>query len=148
MVYYADYSIVGTPVEVHILNTTFVENFDRLEVAGRVREELSDLMEVERYSWDERGALTLRGRLSGPADSLYRAIRARVPAFYDDSGAIGRRYRRQDEAGTPFCFTVDNDTMTDRTVTVRDRDSMQQERISMDRVPAWLAERLAGSATA
>jgi glycyl-tRNA synthetase len=82
------------------------------------------------------------------ADQLYRAIRARVPAFYDDSGAIGRRYRRQDEAGTPFCFTVDNDTMTDRTVTVRDRDSMQQERISMDRVPAWLAERLAGSATA
>jgi membrane-associated protease RseP (regulator of RpoE activity) len=60
------------------LNTTYVENFDRLEVAGRVREELSDLMEVERYSWDERGALTLRGRLSGPADSLYRAIRARM----------------------------------------------------------------------
>ena len=82
------------------------------------------------------------------ADQLYRAIRARVPAFYDDSGAIGRRYRRQDEAGTPFCFTVDNDTMTDRTVTVRDRDSMQQERISMDQVPAWITERLAGSETA
>ncbi len=80
------------------------------------------------------------------ADQLYRALRARVPAFYDDSGAIGRRYRRQDEAGTPFCFTVDSETMADRTVTVRERDSMQQERISIDQVPAWVTERLAGSA--
>ena len=79
------------------------------------------------------------------ADQLYRAIRARVPAFYDDSGAIGRRYRRQDEAGTPFCFTVDSETMTDRTVTVRDRDSMQQERIAIDQVPAWITERLGRS---
>ena len=60
------------------MNTVFVEDLDRLEVTGRVREELSDLMEIERYSWDERGALTLRGRLSGPADALYRAIRARM----------------------------------------------------------------------
>ena len=79
------------------------------------------------------------------ADQLYRAIRARVPAFYDDSGAIGRRYRRQDEAGTPFCFTVDSETMTDRTVTVRDRDSMQQERIAIDQVPTWITERLGRS---
>ncbi len=79
------------------------------------------------------------------ADQLYRAIRARVPAFYDDSGAIGRRYRRQDEAGTPFCFTVDSDTLADRTVTVRERDSMQQQRISMDQVPAWITERLGAS---
>jgi len=60
------------------LNTALVENSDRLELTGRVREELSDLMEIERYSWDERGTLTLRGRLSGPADALYRAIRARM----------------------------------------------------------------------
>jgi membrane-associated protease RseP (regulator of RpoE activity) len=60
------------------LNTAFVEPIDRLELTGRVREELSDLMEIERYSWDERGTLTLRGRLSGPADALYRAIRARM----------------------------------------------------------------------
>jgi glycyl-tRNA synthetase len=79
------------------------------------------------------------------ADQLYRALRARVPAFYDDSGAIGRRYRRQDEAGTPFCFTVDTETMTERTVTVRERDSMQQERIAIDQVPAWMTERLGRS---
>ena len=54
---------------------------------------------------------------------------ARFPAFYDDSGAIGRRYRRLDEAGTPFCITVDGDTLADRTVTVRHRDTMQQERV-------------------
>jgi membrane-associated protease RseP (regulator of RpoE activity) len=55
-----------------------IENIDRLEVTGRVREELTDLMEIERYSWDERGTLTLRGRLSGPADALYQAIRSRM----------------------------------------------------------------------
>lgn len=60
------------------MNTALVENSDRLELTGRVREELSDLMEIDRYSWDERGTLTLRGRLSGPADALYRAIRARM----------------------------------------------------------------------
>ena len=60
------------------MNTAFVEPTDRLELTGRVREELSDLMEIDRYSWDERGTLTLRGRLSGPADALYRAIRTRM----------------------------------------------------------------------
>ncbi len=60
------------------MNTAFVETVDRLELTGRVREELSDLMEIDRYSWDERGTLTLRGRLSGPADALYRAIRTRM----------------------------------------------------------------------
>jgi glycyl-tRNA synthetase len=78
------------------------------------------------------------------AQALYQEIRRRVPAFYDDSGAIGRRYRRMDEAGTPFCFTIDGQTATDRTVTVRHRDAMTQERIGLDQVVAWLLERLAG----
>jgi len=62
------------------LNTAFADPIDpdRLELAGRVREELADLMQIERYSWDERGTLTLRGQLSGPADGLYRAIRTRM----------------------------------------------------------------------
>jgi membrane-associated protease RseP (regulator of RpoE activity) len=60
------------------LNTAFAEPIDRLELTGRVRAELSGLMEIERYSWDDRGTLTLRGRLSGPADALYRAIRTRM----------------------------------------------------------------------
>ncbi len=62
--------------------------------------------------------------------------------FYDDSGAVGRRYRRQDEIGTPYCFTIDSQTLVDQTVTVRERDTMQQERIALDAVKTYLAERI------
>jgi glycyl-tRNA synthetase len=75
---------------------------------------------------------------------LYHDLRRHAPMFYDDSGAIGRRYRRMDEAGTPFCFTVDGQTATDRTLTVRHRDAMTQERIGLDHAATWLLERLAG----
>jgi glycyl-tRNA synthetase len=87
--------------------------------------------------------LTKKDGLPELAESLYHDLRRKVPMFYDDAGAIGRRYRRQDEAGTPWCFTVDHDTLVNRTVTVRDRDTMQQERISIDQLGAWMAERLA-----
>lgn len=63
---------------------------------------------------------------------------------FDDAGAIGRRYRRQDEIGTPFCVTVDFDSLEDKAVTVRERDTMQQERVSIDRLYGYLAERLRG----
>ena len=63
---------------------------------------------------------------------------------FDDAGAIGRRYRRQDEIGTPFCVTVDFDTLDDHAVTVRERDTMKQERIGLDAVHGWLAQRLLG----
>jgi glycyl-tRNA synthetase len=63
---------------------------------------------------------------------------------FDDAGAIGRRYRRQDEIGTPYCVTVDFDTLEDNAVTVRERDSMAQERIGLDQVEAFLATRLLG----
>jgi glycyl-tRNA synthetase len=61
---------------------------------------------------------------------------------FDDAGAIGRRYRRNDEVGTPFCVTVDFDSLQDSAVTVRDRDSMKQDRVSVDRLDAYLGERL------
>ncbi len=77
------------------------------------------------------------------ATELYNDLRRRLPTFYDDAGAIGRRYRRMDEAGTPFCLTVDGQTLEDRTVTVRHRDSMQQERIGIDATLAFLRERVA-----
>jgi glycyl-tRNA synthetase len=64
--------------------------------------------------------------------------------FYDEAGAIGRRYRRQDEIGTPFCVTVDGQTMTDNTVTIRDRDTLLQERVASDRVRDIVAGRVAG----
>jgi glycyl-tRNA synthetase len=63
---------------------------------------------------------------------------------FDDAGAIGRRYRRQDEIGTPFCVTVDFDSLNDEAVTVRERDSMRQERVSIDSLENYLSERLTG----
>lgn len=62
--------------------------------------------------------------------------------FYDESGAVGRRYRRQDECGTPFCVTVDYETLKDNTVTIRDRDSMKQERIGIDNIGKYLSEKI------
>jgi glycyl-tRNA synthetase len=76
------------------------------------------------------------------ATTLYHELRQQFACFYDDSGAIGRRYRRMDEAGTPFGITVDGDTLVNRTITVRHRDSMQQERVGMDQVARYIKERL------
>ncbi len=78
------------------------------------------------------------------ADRLYHDLKRHFPTFYDDSGAIGRRYRRMDEAGTPFCVTVDGDTVADRTVTVRHRDSMTQDRVHLDAVAGYVDERVSG----
>jgi glycyl-tRNA synthetase len=69
-------------------------------------------------------------------------LRTRYMTDVDLSGAIGRRYRRQDEVGTPFCVTIDFDTLEDNAVTVRDRDSMSQDRVSLDRLVDHLGERL------
>ncbi len=77
------------------------------------------------------------------ARRLYHELRARFNAFFDDSGSIGRRYRRQDEAGTPFGVTVDGQTLQDGTVTVRDRDTLVQVRVAADQLAAYLHERLA-----
>jgi glycyl-tRNA synthetase len=69
-------------------------------------------------------------------------LRGDYRVFYDESGAVGRRYRRQDEAGTPFCVTVDNESLENNTVTVRERDSMKQERIAADKIKSYLADHL------
>ena len=78
------------------------------------------------------------------AKNLTKELQKHYRVFFDDSGAIGRRYRRQDEIGTPFCITVDSDTLTDQNVTIRDRDSMQQERIALDKVGSYLFDKLGG----
>ena len=69
-------------------------------------------------------------------------IRKRWNAEYDDTQSIGKRYRRQDEIGTPFCFTYDFDSLNDNCVTVRYRDSMKQDRISIDSIMAFLDENI------
>jgi glycyl-tRNA synthetase len=76
------------------------------------------------------------------AQRIYRDLKPRFNVFYDEKGAVGRRYRRQDEAGTPYCITVDGQTLQDDTVTIRDRDSLEQWRVKADDVPDEIAKRL------
>ena len=76
------------------------------------------------------------------AGEIHRALRERVQTEYDEGGAIGRRYRRQDEIGTPWAVTVDHQSLEDRTVTLRDRDSLKQERIPIDRLGDEIERRL------
>ena len=66
------------------------------------------------------------------AKEIYTALKQKFNVFYDEKAAVGRRYRRQDEIGTPYCITVDTQTLTDRTVTIRDRDTLEQWRIKID----------------
>jgi glycyl-tRNA synthetase len=88
--------------------------------------------------------LSRNADLSPKARDLAAALRQRWNIDFDDAQAIGRRYRRQDEVGTPFCITVDFETLDDQAVTVRERDAMTQERVALDKVEAYLAERLPG----
>ena len=86
--------------------------------------------------------LSRNADLSPKAKDLAAMLRKTWNVDFDDAGAIGRRYRRQDEIGTPFCVTVDFDSLEDQAVTVRDRDSMTQERIGLDQIYSWLDNRL------
>ena len=120
-----------------------VDAYDEEEVAGRQRTvprlhpQMAPVVAA---------VLPLIGRddgLVGKARGLYEELRRRHVVEYDDNGAIGRRYRRQDEIGTPWAFTIDEQTLADDTVTVRDRDSLAQERLAIGGVHAWLDDALA-----
>ncbi|MCR5304573.1 MAG: glycine--tRNA ligase [Lachnospiraceae bacterium] len=87
------------------------------------------------------GVLPLSKKLSEGAEKVYSLLAKDRNCEFDDRGNIGRRYRRQDEIGTPFCVTYDFDSETDHTVTVRERDSMQQERVAIDDLRAYFAEK-------
>jgi len=89
--------------------------------------------------------LSRNADLSPKAKDLAAQLRKNWNVEFDDAQAIGRRYRRQDEIGTPFCITVDFDTLEDQAVTVRERDTMEQERVSLDQVEGYLAQRLIGA---
>src|SRR5690606_27597201 len=88
--------------------------------------------------------LSRNADLSPKARDLAARLRQHWMVEFDDAGAIGRRYRRQDEIGTPFCVTVDLDTLEDHAVTIRERDTMAQERVALDQVEGDLAQRLIG----
>jgi glycyl-tRNA synthetase len=76
------------------------------------------------------------------AQKIYRNLKPHFNVFYDDAGAVGRRYRRQDEAGTPYCLTVDGQTLQDQTVTIRDRDTLQQERVAISEIEIAIRQRV------
>ena len=84
-----------------------------------------------------------KNKLGDKAREVHGALRRDLMADYDDSGSIGKRYRRQDEAGTPFCVTVDFDTLEDDTVTVRERDTMAQERVALSDLKDYIARKIA-----
>jgi glycyl-tRNA synthetase len=89
--------------------------------------------------------LSRNEKLSPLAREVAASLRKNWNVDFDDAGAIGRRYRRQDEIGTPFCITVDFDSLDDNAVTVRDRDTMQQQRVPLDELQGVLAARLVGA---
>jgi glycyl-tRNA synthetase len=89
-------------------------------------------------------ALTKKDGMPDMAHRIASDLRRHFPVDYDETGSIGKRYRRQDEVGTPFCVTVDTESVKDGTVTVRDRDTLQQERISAESLRGYLTERLPG----
>ena len=86
--------------------------------------------------------LPLSKKLSDKAEEVYTKLCKKFMCDYDVTGSIGKRYRRQDEIGTPYCVTIDFDTLEDNTVTVRDRDTMEQIRLNVDELEDWIANRV------
>ncbi|MBQ9544341.1 MAG: glycine--tRNA ligase, partial [Clostridia bacterium] len=87
--------------------------------------------------------LPLSKKLSEKATELFTDLSKRFMIDFDDAGSIGKRYRREDEIGTPFCITYDFDSLEDNCVTVRDRDTMEQVRVPIADLRSWLEEKLA-----
>ena len=86
--------------------------------------------------------LPLSKKLNPQAKELEQRLASYFSTTYDETGSIGKRYRRQDAVGTPYCVTVDFDTENDQSVTVRDRDSMQQERVKIEDLPKYILDKV------
>jgi glycyl-tRNA synthetase len=119
-----------------------VDAYDEEVVADRERTVLRLHPEIAPVKAAVLPLIAKDGDMVGKARALYEELRAGFMVEYDDGGAIGRRYRRQDEIGTPFAFTIDEQTLEDDTVTIRDRDSLAQERIGLSQVHGRLADEL------
>ena len=118
-----------------------VDAYDEEEVRGEVRNVLRFAPAIAPI---KAGIFPLTNKEGQPevARKLFDSLKGYFSCSYDEKGAIGRRYRRQDEAGTPFCVTVDGQTAQDQAVTVRERDSMTQTRVALDQVKPYLREKL------
>jgi glycyl-tRNA synthetase len=124
------------------LLTFLIDAYDEEIVAGRERTVLRLHPQLAPVKAAVLPLIGKNAEMVAKARSLYEELRRAAMVEYDDSGAIGRRYRRQDEIGTPFALTVDEQTLEDETVTIRDRDSLAQERLPLAGVRAALLERL------
>jgi glycyl-tRNA synthetase len=120
-----------------------VDAYDEEEVAGRERTVLRLHPQIAPVKVAVLPLIPRNTEITSRARALYEDLRRAVVAEYDDSGQIGRRYRRQDEIGTPWALTVDEQTLSDDTVTIRDRDSLAQERIAIEGARASVLDRLA-----
>lgn len=115
------------------------EAFDEEELeGGEIRSVLRLAPCLAAY---KAAVLPLQKNLSDSARPIFEKLRKSFPVIYDDAGSIGKRYRRQDEIGTPFCVTYDFDSETDGCVTVRFRDSMEQERVAVSELDAYFADK-------
>ncbi|MCF7907718.1 MAG: glycine--tRNA ligase [Candidatus Omnitrophica bacterium] len=112
------------------------------EVKGKLRTVLKIKPKLSPYAAAIFPLLKNKAELVELAKNIFYDIKDKVPATYDDTGAIGKLYRRQDEIGTPFCITVDVDSLTDKCVTVRDRDTMKQERLSIDKLLGFITSKI------
>ncbi len=127
-------------VERNIL-TAFVDAYTMDEVGGESR----NVLKFHPHIAPVKVAvfpLQKKGGMQEVAKPLFEELSGLWNCQYDLSGNIGRRYRRQDEIGTPYCVTVDFDTLEDKAVTIRDRDTTEQERVGLDKVAMWLHEKL------
>lgn len=113
------------------------------EVKGKTRVVLKLKPDLAAYTAAVFPLLKNKPELVELAKKVFYGIKEKMPSSYDDTGAIGKLYRRQDEIGTPFCVTVDVDTLTDKKVTIRERDTMQQERIDLDNVVKFIESKIA-----
>ena len=118
-----------------------VDAYDTEEVEGRQRTRAAP-PPAARAGQGRGAAAGLQGGHAGEGPRGLRELRRTLPAEYDEGGSIGKRYRRQDEIGTPWGVTVDGQTMEDDTVTLRDRDSLEQTRVPIEGLADELADRL------
>lgn len=121
---------------------TLIDAYDEDEVDGEKR----TIMRFDPKIAPVKAAifpLMKKDELTGIAKEIFDTLKKKFDIEYDDSGAIGKRYRRQDEIGTPFCVTVDYDTIADQTVTIRERDSMKQERVKIEDLEGIILNKIA-----
>ena len=134
--YVIEYSIGADRLMLAVLSEAYDE--ETLE-NGEVRNVLHFHPAIAAY---KAAVLPLQKNLAPQAKELWEKLKKRFPVIYDEAGSIGKRYRRQDEIGTPYCITIDFDTLENGTVTLRDRDTMEQQRLTPDEVIAYISEKI------